>query len=390
FFFFFSQSSQPKYSAHLAMQSDAMALVNYYIPKVINLQDAPPEDNLILPAFQSTQPKFGALTVGNSNDSIITVALDEGKIFSMIYIDKNNNEDLTDDGDPNWGDEKTDYLAKEVLVDVSYKRNKEASVPYPVQFYRYKARLKDTLVAFRNGYREGKVTFPSTSFKIALLDDNLNGLFDDLRQGAMVIDLDRNGILNGAADSPEHFPLSAPFNIDRQTYRVDRVTPSGDLITFVAADTMVNPKTVLETGESAPNFRAQTIDGKILEPELLKNKVVLIDFWATWCKPWEEELVHVRRSYQRNHGRGFEIVGISLDNNLDSLKTFLEVNKVSWPQICDLRGWDTPWLDIFRVAAVPKNFLLDRNGVIRYKDVHGPSLGEKVYELLNEPSVDHD
>jgi peroxiredoxin len=389
-FAFLSRRSQPKFSAHLAMQSDAMAMVNYYIPKVINLQDTPPEDHLILPAFRSTEPKFGALVLGNSSDPIVSVALDEGNTFSMIYIDKNNNEDLTDDGDPNWGDEKTDYLAKEVLVDVAYKRNNKAPIPYPVQFYRYKARIKDALAAFRNGYREGEVTFGYTSFKMALLDDNLDGLFNDLSQGAMVMDLDRDGALDGAAGSPEHFPLHAPFNIDGQTYRVKQVTPAGDLITFVPADTVVEPKVVLDVGESAPNLRTQTIDGKILELELLKNKVVLIDFWATWCKPWEEELVHMRRSYQRNHGRGFEIIGISLDNNLDSLKTFLGANKISWPQICDRRAWDTPLLDIFRIEALPKNFLLDRNGIIRYKDVHGSSLGEKVYELLNEPSAQND
>ena len=152
------------------MQSDAMAIVNYYVPKRIELHDAPLEDDLRLPVFKSGQPKFGVLIIGNSADSLITVVVDEGTDFSDLFIDKNNNEDLTDDGDPEWTEEKNEYWAREELVDVHYKdEGQVAAVPYPIRFYRYKNRMRDAVVAFRDGYREGWVAFEnSTKLKIAL------------------------------------------------------------------------------------------------------------------------------------------------------------------------------------------------------------------------------
>ncbi len=108
--------SRPKeYKAQLAMESDAMSIVNYYNPKRIRLQEHPLESNIKLPEFIFTSPKFGALVIGNGPDSLITIALDEspGKGESFLFIDRNNNQDLTDDEDYNWDDDKSTYWTKE-------------------------------------------------------------------------------------------------------------------------------------------------------------------------------------------------------------------------------------------------------------------------------------
>lgn len=387
---FLLKPNRNEFNAVLAMESDAMAMVNYYYPRRIVLQDAPLERNLRLPQFKFQSPKFGTLVLGNSADSLVSLALDESRDhkFSYLYIDKNNNEDLTDDGDPLWDEDKNIYLTKDALVDVYYKNVKnKVAVPYHISFYRYKHRLLDSIVAFRNGYRTGYVTLQNAMFKVAILDDNLNGLFNEMDKGALIIDINRDGILNGNTDSDEFYPLTMPFNIQGVSYQIKKITPTGDRITFSLADTAVLPKATLLAGIEAPPFRMKALDGQVIDLTGLKNKVILLDFWASWCKPWEKQLPYLKRIYFRYHYRGFEIIGLNLDYNLGLVKEFIDAHKLRWPQISTGGGWDMPLVEIYKVEAIPRNFLLDRSGIIRYKDVRGKDLEASIRELLNEPMV---
>lgn len=385
----FALSDSYEYKTQLAMESDAMSIVNYYVPRRIRLQDHPTELNLKLPQFRFTGARFGTLVVGNGSDSLVTIALDESAIkdTSYIFIDKNNNEDLTDDGDPFWGDDMQSYWTKEELIDVNYRDGVEKAVPYPVTFYRYKNRLDDSIVAFRSGYRKGFITLQDSTYKIGLFDDDLDGLFDEPQKGAIVIDINRDGVLNGDIDSPEYFILSTSFNLQGSAYAVKEISPSGDQITLKKSDAAPSPKTSLQPGVPAPSFKIADIQGKIIDLDEYKNKVVLIDFWATWCNPWERDLENLKTNFKRYYPRGFEIIGINLDYDLDFLREFLGQNGITWPQISNGLGWEMPLVDVYRVSALPKNFLLDREGVIRYKDLRGDNLRAKIYELLNEPEV---
>lgn len=372
------------------MESDAMAVVNYYYPKRIDLKSTPEEANLILPEMRCAQPLYGSLILGNSADSLISVVLDESvdDQFSFLYVDKNNNEDLTDDDNPQWDEEENGYWFKEELVDVYYRDDRQkAPVPYTIKFYRHPKRMPKVLVAFRNGYREGAITLKDTTYKVALFDDDLDGLFQLSGKGAIIIDINRDGVLNGRTDSPEYFTFDDLFNIRGETYRIKRISPAGDVLTLTTADSAVAPKRILTAGQNAPDIRTTSLQGTFIDLNAFKNKVVLIDFWATWCKPWQNELGILKRSYQRYHPRGFEIIGVSLDYDLDTLREFLQSNDIRWGQVATGEGWRMDLVRIFNVQAVPKNFLLDRNGVIRFKDVHGNHLGARIFELLNEPEV---
>ncbi|MFQ5677768.1 MAG: peroxiredoxin family protein, partial [bacterium] len=258
------------------------------------------------------------------------------------------------------------------------------AVPYPVTFYRYKSRLQNSIIAYRNGYRKGFITLRDSTYKIALFDDDLNGLFDEADRGAFVIDLNHDGVLDGEIDSQEYFSLSSPFVAQGLSYKVKRISPSGDQLVMTTADTVVSPQTSLSTGDSAPQFQAMDLNEKIVDLADYQDKVVLIDFWATWCKPWEKQLAELRRSYNRYHARGFEIIGMSLDYDLDYLREFIRLNKIDWPQISDGSGWDMPVVETYQLSALPRNFLLDREGTIRYKNLYGRNLSAKVFELLNE------
>lgn len=393
-----------EFNAELVMQFDAMAIVNYYQPRRIVLSPSPRESLLKLPEFKSPQPLFGTLVMGAGADTLITIVIDESPLVPtqsvatrrersdstsrdhvhLIYVDKNNNQDLTDDGEPFWDDDHGDYLTKEILVEVSYfKDGANVAVPYPISFYRYKNRLHDSVIAYRNGYREGEAALKDGVYKIALLDDDLNGRFDD-RNTALIIDVERDGVLNGHTDSPEYFSISEPFNINGVTYRVKRVSPAGGTIVFEITTAEAPQKATLREGAPAPVFAAVTLNGQTIALSDFKNKVVLLDFWASWCKPWEGDLPLLLRNYARYRHRNFEIIGVNLDFDLQHLRQYLEANKIEWPQIAAVAGWQSPLVELYGVAALPKNFLLDRKGVVRYKDLRGASLSAKIYELVNE------
>lgn len=376
--------------AELVMESDAMSVVNYYYPRRIKLQEQPVEPGLKLPDLASSRPLFGTLVLGTGPDSLITLLLDEvDGNTSYLYVDSNNNEDLTDDGEPAWDTNERAYKMKEVLIDVSYrKRDGILTVPYPVTFYRYGRKLLDSIICYRNGYRRGFVMLPDSAIKLAVFDDDLNGRFDEPDRSALVIDLDGDGVLEGESSSDELFALNAPFVVGGQAFRIKGITPAGDYLTIVRVDSVVTPKTSLTEELTPISFRTLDMDGRIIDLTDYRNRVVLIDFWATWCKPWEAELADLKRRYGRYNNQGFEIIGMNLDYQLDHLQEYLQENGITWPQIADGRGWDMSFVDFFNIKTLPRNFLLDKTGVIRYRDLRGKNLQSKIFELLNEPGTE--
>ncbi|HEU68686.1 MAG TPA: redoxin domain-containing protein, partial [Candidatus Acetothermia bacterium] len=120
----------------------------------------------------------------------------------------------------------------------------------------------------------------------------------------------------------------------------------------------------------------------------LRGRVVLLDFWATWCGPCMDELPHLRDLYAAYHGEGFEIVGLSLDTSERDLRATLSTLGIPWPVAFEGRSWDNPLAQLYRVYQIPTSYLLDREGVIRYRDLRGEELERRVSELLAAPRVE--
>ncbi|MEI7864977.1 MAG: TlpA disulfide reductase family protein [Chthoniobacterales bacterium] len=104
------------------------------------------------------------------------------------------------------------------------------------------------------------------------------------------------------------------------------------------------------------------VDGRKVDLADLRGKVVLVDFWATWCPPCMEEAPSLVETYEKFKDRGLEIVGISLDSDKDALKKFAAENKMTWPQFFDGKGWDNEIAKRFNIKSVPTVWLLDRDG----------------------------
>ena len=138
----------------------------------------------------------------------------------------------------------------------------------------------------------------------------------------------------------------------------------------------------LKIGLPAIPFSAKTPAGKPIKLEDYRGKVVLLDFWASWCAPCRKEMPNVKNVYSNYHDKGFEIIGISLDDKEPNFKRYVQSEQMPWPQIYDGKGWQSELGMLYAVSAIPATYLIDREGKIRYKNVRGEELGRAVKELV--------
>ena len=115
-----------------------------------------------------------------------------------------------------------------------------------------------------------------------------------------------------------------------------------------------------------------------------KGKVLLIDFWATWCGPCVAEMPNVKNIYSKFHPQGFEIVGISLDQSRDRLDQYIKSNQIAWPQYFDGKWWNNDVAVRYGIKSIPTTILVDKSGKIRFKSVRGKQLENAVQQLLAE------
>lgn len=140
----------------------------------------------------------------------------------------------------------------------------------------------------------------------------------------------------------------------------------------------------LKIGNDAIDFKTTDLEGKSISPSDYKGKVLLLDFWATWCQPCKQEMPHVIDLYNTYHDKGFDIVGISMDNNRTALDSYLKENDMKWRQIYDGKGWQAEIGQFYAVSSIPATFLIDKQGKIRYKNVRGDELKAAVEQLIKE------
>ncbi|MBE7501763.1 MAG: TlpA family protein disulfide reductase [Verrucomicrobiales bacterium] len=138
----------------------------------------------------------------------------------------------------------------------------------------------------------------------------------------------------------------------------------------------------LAVGKTFPDFQEKDLDGQPLSLANYKGKVVLVDFWATWCGPCLSELPNVQAAYRKHHDRGFDIVGISLDSDREKLTNFIKQKELPWKQYFDGQGWKTKLAQDYGINSIPATYLLDGTGKIIARNLRGPALDTAVAEAL--------
>ncbi len=139
-----------------------------------------------------------------------------------------------------------------------------------------------------------------------------------------------------------------------------------------------------EVGAIAADFTSTEIDGKAFKlSDFYKGKkLVLIDFWASWCGPCRKENPNVVKAYNQFHSKGFDIVGVSLDEEKHDWIGAVKKDNLTWTHVSDLKGWESQTARLYNVSSIPTNFLIDGNGKILASNLRGNDLENKLQELL--------
>ncbi len=141
-----------------------------------------------------------------------------------------------------------------------------------------------------------------------------------------------------------------------------------------------NKKTSI--GAMAPEFSLADTTGKKLALSSLQGKYVLLDFWASWCKPCRDENPNIVQAYQDFKDKGFTVLGVSLDREKKNWLDAISADELTWNHVSDLKFWSSEAAVLYGVGSIPANFLLDPKGKIIGRNLRGPALQDKLKEIF--------
>ena len=152
-------------------------------------------------------------------------------------------------------------------------------------------------------------------------------------------------------------------------------------------DKMIEHLNILKNsavGKKFIDFEMADAEGKMhkLSEFVGNGKVVLIDFWASWCPPCRADMPNLVAAYKQYKSKGFEIVGISLDSKADAWAKGVQDLGITWTQLSDLQGWKNAGAALYGVNSIPHTILVDKDGTILCKKLHGKEIAAKLEEIL--------
>lgn len=357
--------------------SEAHQKLGNYSPQRLQLTAVKPDAVKKAPGGLAA-PLYGELKLGPKDaqgTTLIILDEPEGKP-ARLFVDANNNGDFSDDSAANWNSRKIPGPDGKDLT--SYNGDATVKIPYAggskdahLFFYRFdkaderRAALKDFLFYYRDFALSGDIKLGDKSYAAMLVDEMSSGDFRGAEGKSSRVRLLIDSNSDGKFDSRrEGYDIRSPFNIGGTTYEVSGMTAAGSFQIFKSKEAVeeVQPAPNLGKGAKAVPFIAKTTaDKEVKFPDDYKGKVVLLDFWATWCGPCIKEVPNVVANYEKYHEKGFEILGISLDRAKaeETLATFTKENKMTWPQVYDGKWWEARIGKTYAIESIPAMFLID-------------------------------
>ena len=172
---------------------------------------------------------------------------------------------------------------------------------------------------------------------------------------------------------------------DEMEKYLDQMDTSFNSITFVQElRDWAEAKKKVAVGQRAPDFALPDTSGNTVQLSSLEGKgYILLDFWASWCSPCRQENPNLVKTYMKYHDKGFDVVGISLDQDRSAWLGAIQKDGLVWIQVSELQGWKDPTAKKYAVRSIPSNFLLDKDGIIVARNLRGDDLKKKLSELLD-------
>ncbi len=229
-------------------------------------------------------------------------------------------------------------------------------------------KVKDSLLAL---YKENQD--PQIQFQLQMLDMDWSNYLKNLCL--------KNTHNFASVFLIENLPQDKYFDVhDTVLSNLIKLYPEHFFIKAKYSEIMSSKKTAI--GSIAPEIELPDTNGNIVKLSSLRGKVVLIDFWASWCGPCRKESPNMVKLYQTYHDKGFEIYGVSLDQSKANWLGAINADNLSWIHVSDLKRWQCQAGLDYGVRSIPSTVLIDKNGKIIAKNLRGEELANKVKEVI--------